>query len=356
MIDYIIVDNHLAFILYINMRNILIKHFNYKNIFFNNFDMYTKEIAKFLIKFGENKNKKNLKKIKKYYYDGEYHFYFALGFMYYHGINGMLEKNYEESLRFYNYYLKLEGFDKRTAKTNIYFIHRKIKKNLKNKNKNFIKNNTKYSITDEELINLEKEILNLYLDQLTNDNIKLLYPSFFYILAKIYGPNSIKHKDKALEYVFLNMASNSELITKSGVKFDYFYEKYCIYKSKQKIKEKNKDKNFKEIKEAKGAINVGGYGDDGDICPICLDKKKSTICIPCKHFFCSNCIQELIKNKSCPLCRIEIKATFDMDKKEEKLIESKNDNSILSFSSDSSLNLINEHLNLDSVSGSEDHN
>ena len=63
-IDYIIVDKNRPFIYFVYMRNIPIKYFNYKDIYFNHLDAYTKEVAKFLIKFGENKNKKNLKKIK----------------------------------------------------------------------------------------------------------------------------------------------------------------------------------------------------------------------------------------------------------------------------------------------------
>ena len=61
-----------------------------------------------------------------------------------------------------------------------------------------------------------------------------------------------------------------------------------------KIKEKNKEENFKKIKEAKGAINVEGYGEDGMICPICLENKKSIIALPCKHFFCGTCMKRLL--------------------------------------------------------------
>ena len=38
---------------------------------------------------------------------------------------------------------------------------------------------------------------------------------------------------------------------------------------------------------AKGAINVEGYGEDGSICPVCFTNKKSVICLPCMHFFCT---------------------------------------------------------------------
>ena len=44
-----------------------------------------------------------------------------------------------------------------------------------------------------------------------------------------------------------------------------------------KIKEKNKEENFKKLFEEKGAINVEGYGEDGSICPICFMNKMDNI-------------------------------------------------------------------------------
>ena len=59
------------------------------------------------------------------------------------------------------------------------------------------------------------------------------------------------------------------------------------------------------------------------ICPICLENKKSIIALPCKHFFCSSCMNRLLDDGSCPICRTEIKITFDINSKKETLIQSK---------------------------------
>ena len=59
------------------------------------------------------------------------------------------------------------------------------------------------------------------------------------------------------------------------------------------------------------------------ICPICLENKKSIIALPCKHFFCSSCMNRLLDDGSCPICRTEIKITFDINLKKESLIKSK---------------------------------
>ena len=330
LIDNIIVEDIYSFYYYIRMRNILIKYFNYKDEFFFNFDVYTEEIAKFLLKFGINNDEKNLKKIKLYYFDERYKFdiYAALAFLYYYGIRGILDKNYKESLRYFNYCLKEDKYNKKFFLTYIYFIKRRLKKDkkylLKNKNK---KTNNDMNEEEEELINIEKELLNLYLAQLSNEKLKSLSPSFFYFLSKIYNSNSINNRDMALEYVFLNMAANTSLTFNDAYELDYFFETFCIDKAKKKIQDININKDFKKIFEEKGAINIAGYGEDGSICPICLDKKKTTICIPCKHFFCSRCIDKCIdklNKQKCPLCRIEVKAIFDMKSKKEKLMNSNN--------------------------------
>ena len=108
---------------------------------------------------------------------------------------------------------------------------------------------------------LEKKLLNLFYEELSVEKIKTLQPSYFYKLSKLFRNNAINNKDIILEYIFLNRASNSTVITT-------FEDIYVKSKATKKIKEKNKEENFKKIKEAKGAINVEGYGEYGMICPI----------------------------------------------------------------------------------------
>ena len=58
------------------------------------------------------------------------------------------------------------------------------------------------------------------------------------------------------------------------------------------------------------------------ICPICMENKKSIIALPCKHFFCGNCMDKLLDDGYCPICRTQIKITFDFNLKKETLIKS----------------------------------
>ena len=313
LIDNIILDDIDLLFDFVYMRNVLIKHYNFAEDFKNNTDTFLKEIINNLNKFLKGNNDENKKKIKSYFNLYYYSLIYTLyGNMCYLGIKGIMEKNYTETLNKYNYLLENDdGF--LVDRFYIYYIYM-----IKNKQK---KLNNKAE--DKELIELEKKILNLFYADLSVEKIKKYPPSFFYYLSRLHRTNTIKTKDLILEYVFLNRACNAKLFELDNCDYRIFEEKYLMLKAKNKIKEKNKEENFKKIKEGKGAINIEGYGEDGMICPICLDNKKSIIALPCKHFFCNVCMNRLLVDGSCPICRTEIKITFDIDSKKETLIKSR---------------------------------
>ena len=309
LMDIIIMD-HMPFLYdYIYIRNILIKHYNFEDEFKKYLDNNLKEIVNYIKLFFKGNNDENKNKILStsgcfFYYQN---FFTLYGFMNLVGIKGIMDKNYNETLNIYNYLLEHnEGFlDDRYYYYEIYTI----------KNKQRRINNHPNEKEDKELMALEKKVLNLFYEELSAENIKKLPPNFFYKLSKLFRNNAINTKDLILEYVFLNRASNSTII-------ETFENKYTKTKATKKIKEKNKEENFKKIKEAKGAINVEGYGENGMICPICMQNKKSIIALPCKHFFCGTCMDILLNDGSCPICRKVIKITFDFNLKRETLIKS----------------------------------
>ena len=239
--------------------------------------------------------------------------------MYYYGVSGFVEKNLKELL---NYIKVNEHLLNNKKYLYIYYKiklkDRKIAKNIKKKNDS----NNKDNINDEDLKKLEKKVLKIYYDDFTAENIKKYPPSFFYILSTLYSSSSIDNEDIIFEYVLLNRAANASLSDKNYLDFNNFEEQYLQFKAKKKLIEKSDKVDFKDLTKVKGIINVEGYGDDGIICPICFENQKSTICLPCKHFFCSTCIKKLIKKGSCPICRREIKITFDINLKKEDLIKS----------------------------------
>ena len=316
-IDSIIFYNIEMLLDYIYIRKISIKHYNFGEEFKTKLDPIMKEIMNYFHKFmggNEEENKNKLKSISKNYYSI---FYTVYGYLYFYGMKGIVERNYDETINKYNFLLKNDEhcFDDRFFLNYIFLS--KIRQRRLNNNSN--ENNKK---DDNELVDLEKKIFNLYYDAITGENINKYPPSYFYYLSRYFRPNAI-HNDMILEYVFLNRAANAEIINLKGIIYQIFEEKYIICKAKKKIKEKNKEENFKKIKNAKGAINVEGYGEDGTICPICLENKKSIIALPCKHFFCGFCMDKLLIKNICPICRIKIRITFDVDLKKENVIKSK---------------------------------
>ena len=305
---------------YLYMRNKLIKHYNFEDVFKNSSDIYLKEILNYLNNFKDGKDEDNKNKIIKYFISFYYYqlLYTLFGHMNYQGIKGILEKNYNETLNKYNYLLKNdEGFFK--DQFNYYYIYL-----IKNKQRRLNEQSNKTNEKEiKELKDLEKKVLNIFYEDLSVDKIKKYPPTYFYYLSKLFESNTINTKDLILEYVFLNRAANAKLNELKDVEYQVFEEKYLIVKAKKKLEEKNKEENFKKIKEAKGAINAEGYGEEGNICPICMENTKSVIALPCKHFFCGTCMTRLIRGGTCAVCRTQIKITFDINLKKETLIKSK---------------------------------
>ena len=308
-IDNIIIDQFTFLYDYIYIRNILIKHYNFEDEFKKYSDNYLKEIINYLLQFFKGNNDENKNKIISNF--GCFYFYQILftvyGFMNFYGVKGINEKNYNETLNIYNYLLKNNEsflFDR----FYLYIIY-----TIKNKQRRL--NNHSNEKEDKELMLLEKKVLDLFYEELSVEKIKKLPPNCFYKLSKLFRNNAFNTKDLILEYVFLNRASNSTIIKS-------FEDNYVKSKASKKIKEKNKEENFKKIKEAKGAINAEGYGENGMICPICMQNKKSIIALPCKHFFCGTCMDKLLNDGTCPICRTQIKITFDFNLKKETLIKS----------------------------------
>ena len=61
--------------------------------------------------------------------------------------------------------------------------------------------------------------------------------------------------------------------------------------------------------------NSGGLrdenSDDDRLCVVCLEYRKTIVCLPCKHFcLCRNC--SVLDIHECPMCRADIKDTMEI--------------------------------------------
>ena len=335
MIDAIIADEIEILIKYIYIRKVSIKRFNFGDVFKAYFDIYTKEIINYLMQFMKGKEKINEEQILKYYPNNNFYQKLKIVFsnIYYSGISGFIERNLKQAFNFLNDIIKSDDDYLNKKRFYFYRIYQIKCKERKLNNKDKIKsesnktdNINKSNNNDEALINLEKKLIKIFYSDFTAEKIKKFPPSLNYILSKLYSSSSLQNEDIIFEYVLLNRASNAAALKFEELEFDYFEEEYTRYKAKKKLEEKNKEENFKKISDAKGIINVEGYGEDGTICPVCFENKKSTICLPCKHFFCGTCTKKIIDRGSlkgkCPICRTAIKITFDINLKKENLVES----------------------------------
>ena len=324
LIDAIIVDELEVFLEFILMRKISIKHFNFEIEFKKNFDFYTKELMNYLLKFKKGANEENKKIMIKYYINSDFYLelYTKLAYIYYYGVIGIMKRNYDEAINIGTFLLKNNDifYDERFIYSLIYMSKCKKRKLSQIKNKKGKEKNRINNKDEENFLKLEKKLIDLHYEVCKEDAIKSFPPSIFYNLSKFYRPTANNH-DPILEYVFLNRASNSTLEKIEKYSYDYFQEKYLLYKSKKKLIEKNKDKTFQKLYDTKGIINIEGYGEDGKICPICLDNKKSILCLPCRHFFCRTCIDKLLVKANCPICRTQIRIIFDIYSKLEKFVQ-----------------------------------
>ena len=325
LMDTIIADELDVFLEFIFMRKIITKHFNFGNELKGNFDLYTKEILDYLMKFTKGTDDENKNMLIKYYINNDFYLevYTKLCYIYYYGVSGIIDRNFDKAINQCEYLLKNNDilYDKRFINYVVYSAKCKKRKLAKVEDKKQDSDEKEKINNENDLIELEKKLINMYYEIFTEDTIKIYPPSLFYILSKFYSSKSVNNKDLLLEYVLLNRAANAPLLNLEKISYDYFQEKYLKYKAKKKLVEKNKEEYYQKLKESKGIINVEGYGEDGTICPVCFTNKKSVICLPCKHFFCNTCLEHLIGKSDCPICRTKIKIIFDFETKKEKLIK-----------------------------------
>ena len=304
LIDDINIDSIYSFYEYFFLLKICCKHYNLEFLLNVYFYDYTKEIADFLISMTKETDSYEGKKlIEKYYCDDDNYkeFNLACGVIHFYGIKNILKRNLDKAL--YHIKIAYKSSNNESYKrfcyfyifkiSEIFYKEKRTKDNEKNKNK--IISNPQLLVTDTIIKNIRTKIFNDYRKSL-EENKEGLSSSYYYYLSRLYHKKIGNPGDKILEYVCLQKASEYKNKNPGSGSIISFYRKF---KSK-KILEKNK-KEFSDLFKLNGKIfDSEGYGEKGDICPICFDKKRNMVCYPCKHPFCNECIYKVEK---CPICR-----------------------------------------------------
>jgi len=281
LIDDIVTDKVYSFYEYIFLRKICIKHYKFEKEINEYFDDFTKEILFYLNKM----TKLTDKQINNYFFRNDCYpeFHLAFGAFNYYGIGNLLKNNNEIALKHFN--ISFGATNSETYNRFVFYFIYKIKKKL-------------YKDNDEkktEIKDIEKKIFNMYHKSLY-DKVSKLSSSYFYYLFRLLNRKIGNNGNKILECICLKKSLEFKNDSPSSGSIISFYRKY----KSNIIYEKNKDDYEKEFKNIQFQNDSEGYGKDGNICPICYENIRNVLSLPCKHLFCSFCINKMDK---CPICR-----------------------------------------------------
>ena len=312
LFDDIIIESIYSFYEYIFLLKLCFKHFDLEymlNIYFYD---YTKEIVEFLINITKEKDPILGKKlVEKYFCDEdnykEYHL--ACGVAHYYGIKNVLKRNIDEA--YYHINLAYNCESSPSYKRFCYFylfkinkIYYKEKKLCSSKEKNKITSNN-LLVSESKFNSMKSKIFLDYYKSL-QDKIDNLSSSYFYFLSRLYHKKIGNNGNLLMEFVCLQRATDYRNKNPGTGSIISFYRKFKA----QKILEETKSQREYIFSHSLNKTDSEGYGENGDICPICFDKKRNTISLPCKHLFCEECSNKMEK---CPICRQLIITRYKLD-------------------------------------------
>ena len=318
LIDDINIESIFSFYEYFYFSYICIKHYNLGNMLDIYFFEYTKNIVNLLINITKEDTNSNITPkllVKKYLCDDYYYkeYNLACGVIHYFGIKNILKRDLTKAYHYIKIAYECDSGDsyKRFCYYYIYKISKIFYEEQKlkmqdNKNKKLLIPKHTILISDVALNNIKNKIFNDYYKSL-EDKIDTLSSSYFYYLSRLYNKHIGNKGDPLMEFICLKRAIDYRNRTPGSGSIISFYRKY---KAKL-ILEKNKDKCEYLFSHSLNKLDSEGYGEKGDICPICMDKKRNTISLPCKHLFCEICIDKIEK---CPICRKNIMVRFKKEK------------------------------------------
>ena len=333
LVNNVILDDIYSYFEYFYLMKTL-KKLKFDNLI-NEYSIYTKEFSNYILNIALNDKEEDdndylggdycKNKILEYFQRSEYYSELNLvcGFILYYGIDKIIEKDYIKSLEKFKIAYKNTHSKsyKRFCYTYIYKVRKKLnEKNIINpKNKTLLVSNNKLNKTKNKLFQLHKSCLE-------EENISDLSSSFFYTISKLYKNKIGNNGDPLMEFICLERAIEWDIDNLVQGSFLCYYKRY---KAKKLLES---DKTYEQVLQGIKTIKDSeGYGEDNTLCPICFEKKRNILCLPCKHLYCDNCISPIMDKRKCPICRGGIIMVYkvniiDKKTKEEKDKINMNDN------------------------------
>ena len=191
------------------------------------------------------------------------------GFIYYFGFEGIEKQNMEKAIEHFE---KSSSLSDRNflKKENEYFIYRA--KQILNKF---------HKVPDKEIIESKKKLGQICFENQFNTKYNLFD---CFILGKFFWEGIEVTRDESIALMIFRKIIN---------------KKICNGIIDAKIKSQIKD----FLKHHNQEITLK-YKEN--ICCICYENIPDSIICPCKHTFCSNCIEKIEENGKCPMCRRDI--------------------------------------------------
>jgi len=283
----------------------LLKKLKYDNLI-SEYSIYTEEFAKYIINITSNKEEEDNEylvsdyckaKILEYFQRNEFYSELNLvcGFLLYYGIDKVIEKDYIKSLeKFKIAYKNTHNKSyKRFCYNYIYKVRKKLneKEIINPKNKTLLVSNNKLNKTKLKLFKLHKSCIE-------EENISDLSSSFFYSISKLFSKKIGNNGDPLFEFICLERAIEWDIdnLIQGSI--------LCYYKRHKAKKLLDNDTKYKQVLQGiKNIKDSEGYGEDNSLCPICFERKRNILCLPCKHLYCDNCINPIMDKRKCPICR-----------------------------------------------------
>ena len=172
----------------------------------------------------------------------------------------------------------------------------------------------------------KSKLFKLHKSCIEEGNISYLSSSFFYSIAKLFSNKIGNNGDELFEFICLQRAIEWDIdnLIQGSI--------LCYYKRYKASKLLNKDKKYDQVlKGIKNIKDSEGYGEDNSLCPICFERKRNILCLPCKHLYCDKCISQIMDKRKCPICRggiimvyhVQFVEKKEKDEKEKKETETK---------------------------------
>ena len=307
LINEICLDHVFCFFEFFYLRKLCIKSFNFKDFVDKNYFEYMKAFVDILIQNScsspsekDIKSKKDL--IQKIYLRNDFfqEFNLACGIIYYYGIENLIKPDLKKSL--FKFKISFDDSDNLSYQRFCYSYICRIKNKLyKQKDK---------EITKEDVENSKNKLFELYSSSININTIPYLSSSFFYYLYTLYYKKWGNNGDSIMEYICIKRASEGKMKNPGTGTIISYYRKY----KSQKLIKSDEKLIIKLKEETNKNKDSEGYGEDGNICPICLENKRDIIFYPCKHRFCKKCTSIIMENSKCPICRGVVLINLDIKK------------------------------------------